>query len=113
MIRHPAAQLLATALAASMLLACTGEEPKPVATEVTPTATAEKPDFRSPPTPTRTPRPTVEPPALTGNIVGWFTDKRPAPPIRQRTLPSPPASPFALRTHVGDVVLYDMQTMTE
>ena len=111
MIRHPAALLLAAALAASTLLACTGEEPKPAATETptaatttpplgtraavpsttpTPTATSERPDGRSSPVPGVTSVPDMAP-----------STSSPIPSLRPGGVPLTVQALSALR---GDIV---------
>jgi hypothetical protein len=111
---------VAAALAALLLFAeaCTNEEARPPVPATTTQAPATS-------TPTATAPPSVRldaasaiergfhdgRPSLNGNIDGWFTEPRPAPPHEVRS-PPPPQSPFAA-WNSQDVVLYDVLTMTE
>ena len=125
-----ATRLPAFALASLALVACSsdgapgGASPAPTPTasvttvaETTPTAATSTGTPGS--TPTRpplvaTPSATPEPPLLRGDITGWFTDPRPATNVLTRTLGARPASPFAAYDRQSaQVVLYDVQTMTE
>ncbi|MGE3857526.1 MAG: hypothetical protein AB7G21_11290 [Dehalococcoidia bacterium] len=120
------------AVAAALLLGCTTPEatptPRPTLAGVTPSATATG-SASATPTPTSTapaeatapqvtPKPsptgTPEPPALTGDIIGWFTEPRPASNVATRTIGVPPPSPFPpYDRQSAEVVLYDVETMTE
>lgn len=112
-IRTTAASLLLV-MAALLLATCQNDgEPAPGAT-VTATATpTAAPPREGSPTASGKERP-PEPPALVGDVIGWFTDPRPASIVAVRPLGTPPPSPFKPYDRQGaQVVLYDAQTMTE
>ena len=115
--------LCPVAILAMLLVGCndpraTGITPTRMPAATAPAATLSAPTAAAaaaPAPPLRTPTPAPgEVPPLTGDIVGWFTEPRPATSVERRTLAAPPASPFRPRAdRSNDVVLYDVQTMTE
>ncbi len=108
--------LLTGALVVAVLAACTSDEPVPPATTTTIAANAAAPAAAptGAPTPSQStrPSPTATPPGQTRAINGLFTEPRETEPDVRRTLGPRPPSLFAPWNR-EDVVVYDVQTMTE